>query len=199
MKTWGHPPLAIVAAVGRNGAIGRDNRLPWKLPSDLARFRELTMGKPMIMGRRTYQSIGRKLPGRESIVVTRDQDLELPDGVFRAPDADAALEIAGARAAQMKAREVTLIGGATLFETMMPLVDRLYMTFVDVAPEADVFFPSLDESEWRETSRITPSRLPNDEAACTFVDYVRARAAANRHLFAAVRSYKRSGRVPRDR
>lgn len=180
MRTGGHRPLAIVAAVGRNGAIGCRGRLPWRLPSDLARFRDLTMGKPIIMGRKTFQSIGRNLPGRESIVVSRDQALYLPGGVFRAADGDTALEIAEARAAAMKAEEIALIGGATLFETMMPRVDWLYMTFVDLAPEADVFFPALDEAAWRETSRVTPPRRPNDEAACIFVDYVRACGAGGR-------------------
>lgn len=166
-------PLAIVAAVGRNGAIGRGNALPWRMPGDLARFRDLTMGTPMIMGRRTYESIGKALPGRESIVVSRDASLPLPAGVFRAVGPDEALALAATRAAAMGAATITLIGGATLFEAMMPQVDRLHMTFVDLAPEADVFLPPIDPAVWRETARVTPPGHPKDEAGCVFVDYVR--------------------------
>ncbi len=173
MTDSGKLPLAIVAAVGRNGAIGQGGRLPWTMPGDLARFRARTMGKPMIMGRRTFESIGRALPGRESIVVTRDAANRLPAGVHRAADPDAACEIAATRAAAMGATEVSLIGGATLFDLMMDRADRLYMTFVDLAPEADTFFPAIDPAVWRETSRHVPKRHANDDAGCVFVDYAR--------------------------
>lgn len=174
MSRPGKVPLAIVAAVGRNGAIGQGGRLPWTMPGDLARFRALTMGTPMIMGRRTFESIGRALPGRESIVVSHDPSLALPDGVFRAADPDAALAFAASRAAAMGAGAMTLIGGATLFTAMMSATDRLHMTFVDRAPEADTFFPPIDPALWREISRAIPPRHPRDEADCVFVDYVRA-------------------------
>ena len=104
-------PLVIVAAVGRNGAIGRDKALPWTMPGDLARFRALTMGCPMIMGRRTWQSIGRNLPGRESIVVSRGS-LDLPEGAYCAADPESALEIAAARAEAVEAPAIALIGGS---------------------------------------------------------------------------------------
>lgn len=165
-------PLVIVAAAGRNGAIGRDNALPWTMPGDLARFKALTMGCPMIMGRRTWESIGRSLPGRESIVVSRGA-LDLPEGAHAAADLEAAVALAAARAEAMAAPSLALIGGATLFAALMPRVDRLAMTFVDLAPEADTFFPPIDRSLWRETSRTVPPRHSRDEAACTFVDYVR--------------------------
>ena len=166
-------PLAIVAAVGRNGAIGQGGSLPWHLPGDLARFKALTMGKPMIMGRRTFESIGRALPGRESIVVSRDAGLALPADVHLARTPEAALDLAAARAKHMGADEISLIGGATLFDLLIGATDRLYMTFVDLAPPADTFFPQIDAAVWRETSRRTPPRHPDDQAACVFVDYLR--------------------------
>lgn len=168
------PPLSIVAAVGRNGAIGQGNKLPWHMPTDLARFKKLTMGKPMVMGRRTYDSIGRALPGRDSIVVS-GFDLDLPAGVVRAASPEAALDMARQRATARGSAEIMLIGGAVLFDDMMPEVDRLYLTYVDLAPKADAFFPTIDKSEWREVSRVTPTRAPNDDAACVFINFVRAR------------------------
>ncbi len=166
-------PLAIVAAVGRNGGIGQGGTLPWRMPGDLARFRDLTMGKPMIMGRRTFESIGRALPGRESIVVSQNAALPLPSGVHRAASTDGAMILAEARATAMRAGEISLIGGATLFETMMDQTDRLYMTFVELDTPADTFFPAIDPAVWREVSRYVPDPHPKDEAACVFVDYVR--------------------------
>lgn len=167
-------PLVIVAAAARNGAIGRDNALPWTMPSDLARFRRLTMGCPMIMGRRTWESIGRNLPGRESIVVSRRAMESLPPGAHHAADPRAALDLAAARAEAMDAGEIALVGGAALFEALMPHADRLAMTFIDLRPEADTFFPAIDPYLWREAARSVPPRHPRDDAACIYVDYVRA-------------------------
>ena len=166
-------PLVAVAAMGRNGAIGRANALPWSMPGDLARFKALTMGTPMIMGRRTFEAIGRALPGRESIVVTRGAGLNFPAGVRRAADPDAALALARERAAAMRAQTITLIGGATLFVSMMPHVDRLAMTIVDLAPDADTFFPAIEPSIWAEVGRHVPPRHDRDEATCVFVDFAR--------------------------
>lgn len=167
------PPLAIVAAIGRNHAIGQGGVLPWTMPGDLARFRALTMGRPMIMGRKTFESIGRALPGRESIVVSRDPALVLPAGVHLVASPEAALALAAVRAQAMGADAVCLIGGATLFDLMMARADRLHMTFVDLAPAADTFFPAIDLEIWRETWRHAPERHRDDEAGCVFVDYVR--------------------------
>jgi dihydrofolate reductase len=166
-------PLTAVAAVGRNGAIGKDNRLPWSMPSDLAHFRVCTMGKPMIMGRLTFEAIGRALAGRESIVVTRSAGLSPQPGVWVADDPEQALALAQERAAAMGAPEVVLAGGATLFESMMPIVDRLRISVIDLAPAADTFFPPIDPAIWREASRVIAPRHPKDDAACVFVDYVR--------------------------
>ena len=167
-------PLSAVVAVARNGAIGRDNALPWTMPSDLARFRVLTMGKPMIMGRRTFESIGRALPGRVSIVVSRQPQAGLPAGVHAAIDPDAALGSAGERATALGASGITVIGGAALFHALMPRIDRIYMTIVDLRPAADTFLESLDPYVWCETARQRPPRHPRDEADCVFLEYQRA-------------------------
>ena len=190
-------PLVIVAAAGRNGAIGRDGALPWTMPGDLARFRALTAGCPMIMGRRTWESIGRNLPGRESIVVSR-RALDLPEGAHAAPDPDAALVLAAGRAAAMAAPAVALIGGAALFAALMPRADRLAMTFVDLRPEADTFLPPIDPYLWRESARIVPARHPRDEAACVFVDYARADSGSSVHAGASNgrRNSPRGGALP---
>ena len=158
--------------MGRNRAIGRGNALPWSMPSDLARFKALTMGTPMIMGRRTFESIGRPLPGRESIVVSRGLR-SLPAGVFRVGDPEAAFALARQRAIATGAGAISVIGGAALFAAMMPRADCLAMTLVDLAPEADTFFPPIDFAVWHETSRYTPDRRGGDEAACVFIDYER--------------------------
>jgi dihydrofolate reductase len=166
-------PIAIVAAIGRNGAIGREGRLPWTMPGDLARFRDLTLGKPMIMGRRTFDSIGRALPGRETIVVSRNPSLRLPDGAHLATTPEAALALADVRARAMGAAEISLIGGSHLFNHLLGEVDRLYMTIVDLTPDADTFLPPIDPTTWQEVRRWVPSRHPGDEAPCVFVDYLR--------------------------
>jgi dihydrofolate reductase len=166
-------PLIAVVAVGRNGAIGQGNRLPWSVPSDLAHFKACTMGKPMIMGRLTFEAIGRALPGRESIVVTRSHDFMPAPDVWQAKNPDEALALAQQRASAMGADAVILAGGATLFDHMMPIIDRLRVTFIDLAPEADTFFPSIDPAIWREETRVLAPRQPKDEAACVFVDYAR--------------------------
>lgn len=169
-----HLPLIAVVAMGRNGAIGRDNALPWRMPSDLARFRALTMGKPMIMGRRTFESIGRALPGRESIVVSRREQDTLAPGVFGAATPELALRLARERAAAMNAQEVALVGGASLFQALAPQTDRLYLTVIDLAPEADTFHPVPDPFVWREVARSRPERRADDEADCLFLEYARA-------------------------
>jgi dihydrofolate reductase len=128
----------------------------------------------MIMGRRTFESIGRPLPGRESIVVSRSPSPVLPTGVLHALDPDEAARLAAERADVMSASEIALIGGAELFAALLPRVGRLYMTYVDLAPQGDAFFPEFDISAWREVARSVPEPAPGDEARCVFIDYVRA-------------------------
>lgn len=139
-------PIALVVAMARDGAIGRDNALPWRLPEDLARFKRLTLGHGVVMGRRTWESIGRNLPGRTTIVVTRDRHWSRP-GTVIAGDLDAALAEASAR---HPGQAIMVIGGAQIFALALPLATRIHLTEIDLAvPDADTFFPRLDREPWQ--------------------------------------------------
>ncbi len=166
------PPLTLIAAIAENGVIGKDNSLPWHLTSDLKRFRMLTMGKPMIMGRKNFQSIGRPLPGRETIVVTRDPGFTA-EGVHVVYSIEAALARATERAKAMQAQEIILAGGAELYAAMIDQVDRMKITFVDLAPDGDTFFPAINWSQWEEENRERPPKADKDDATFSFVDYRR--------------------------
>lgn len=164
-------PLAIVAAIGKNGVIGANDRLPWRLPSDLKRFRALTLGKPLLMGRKTFQSIGRALPGRETIVVTRDGGFAAEtSGVHVVHDLDAALAQGQARAQAMGANEIILAGGGHLYAALLEKADRLYLTLVDLSPAGDVRFPPIDATQWFEHARSQPEPGKDDEARFTFLE-----------------------------
>jgi dihydrofolate reductase len=139
------PILTLVVAMSENRVIGRDNALPWHLPADLAHFKAVTMGKPIVMGRLTWESIGRPLPGRHNLVVSRT--LAAADGATVVPSLDAALAAAG------DAPEVCVIGGARLFEDALRKARRIHLTEVHAEVDGDVHFPPLDSSEWREVSR----------------------------------------------
>ena len=136
------PPLALIAALARNRVIGRDNRLPWHLPADLRFFKQTTMGKPLLMGRRTWESIGRPLPGRRMIVLSRDPDHQA-SGCTVARSLDEALDVAGA------VPEIMVIGGATLYQQTLLRADRLYLTLVDADVPGDAWFPEWNERDWR--------------------------------------------------
>jgi len=165
--------LSAIVALGRNGAIGTRNGLPWRLPGDLRHFRALTMGKPVLLGRKTYESIGRPLPGRHLVVVSRDPAFAVPREVVLAADPDQAIARAEAVAAARGAEEIMLAGGAMMYRTLIEKVERLYVTEVDLAPEADAFFPPIDPALWRETSRLPQERGSADQAAFAFVTYER--------------------------
>jgi dihydrofolate reductase len=161
------PALALIAAVAENGVIGRDNELPWRLSTDLKRFRAVTWGKPVIMGRRTYEGIGRPLPGRTTIVMTRDKAWRA-EGVVVVHDLDAALDAAEAAAVSMRAKEIMVAGGAEVYAQTLDLADRLYLTTVHASPEGASRFPPLDEAEWRViiTDRLRASE--RDQYATTY-------------------------------
>jgi dihydrofolate reductase len=142
-------PVTVVAAVARNGVIGRDGDLPWHLPEDLRRFKQLTMGHVLVMGRKTFESIGRPLPGRTTIVVTRQAGWPAPQDVLVAGDLEAALQQAAALD-----DDVFVVGGAEVYRQALGEADVLELTEVDAEPEGDVHFPQVDWSQWRETSRI---------------------------------------------
>lgn len=140
--------LTLVVAKARNGTIGRDNTLPWRLPEDLAHFKRTTMGAPVIMGRKTWDSIGRGLPGRRNIVVSRNPDL-------RIEGAEVATSLEDAQRLCVGADQIFLIGGAQLYAEAMPSADRLVVTEIDADVEGDAFFPPIDRAQWLETARET--------------------------------------------
>lgn len=146
------PALVLVAARARNGVIGVQGRLPWRLRSDLQRFKAVTIGKPCIMGRATWATLPlRPLPGRLNIVLTRNPDFEAK-GALVCPDLDDALSIAREQAAEDGVDEVCVVGGAEIYALTLPRARRLYLTEVDAAPEGDTLFPAFDEREWAETA-----------------------------------------------
>ncbi|MFM2041679.1 MAG: dihydrofolate reductase [Pseudomonadota bacterium] len=149
--TGGPIRLSLIAAVARNGVIGVDNRLPWKLPGDLKFFKRTTMGKPMVLGRKTWESFGgRPLPGRPHIVLTRDPAYTA-EGATVLHDLDRALAEARRLAAAAGGDEAMVIGGEALFRDTLPLADRVYLTEVDADPAGDAFFPDIDHGRFRET------------------------------------------------
>ena len=164
--------IVIVVAVADNGVIGRDNAMPWRLSSDLKRFKMLTMGKPVLMGRRTFLSIGKPLPGRTNIVVSRNRTFTAP-GVLVAGDLAAALSAAYGDALRRGTGEIAIIGGTDIFAQCLPLADRLEITHVHARPDGDTFLPPIDQSQWRAVSRSEHPAGPKDEASFTCVSYVR--------------------------
>jgi dihydrofolate reductase len=164
--------IVLLAAVADNGVIGRDNALPWRLSSDLKRFKALSWGKPVVMGRKTYLSIGKPLPGRTNIVVSRDATF-FAAGVL-VSELDAALIAARGDALRRGVNEIVVIGGTDIFTQTMPIADRLEITHVHARPEGDTFFPAIDPGLWRETMRSEQPAGPRDEASFSYVTYTRA-------------------------
>jgi dihydrofolate reductase len=158
--------ISLIVAVADNGVIGAKGGLPWRMSSDLKTFRRLTMGKPIVMGRRTFQSIGKPLDGRDNIVVTRDPHFEA-EGVTSFASLDEALILARALARTSGADEVMIIGGAELYRAALPKADRIYWTAVAASPEGDTHFPALNPGEWREVSAEALPRGPKDEYDAT--------------------------------
>ena len=144
--------LALIVAAAANGVIGRNNQLPWHLPEDLQYFKARTLGKPIIMGRKTYESIGRPLPGRPNIVVTRNSQWQAP-GVHAVGGLKEALELAATLVAGADA-EVMVIGGAELYKLALPMADRIYLTRLGVEVEGDAFFPELSPAQWQLVSDL---------------------------------------------
>ena len=165
-------PLVIVAAVARNHVIGDGNRLPWRLPSDLKRFRALTWGKPLIIGRKTFASIGRALPGRATIVLTRDTGFTAA-GVQVAHTIAQARTLAEGLTQTMTASEIIVAGGAEIYAAMLGETARLHISQVDLVASGDAVFPFIDPLVWRETARIIPECESGDEAAYQCITYER--------------------------
>ncbi|KQW79687.1 dihydrofolate reductase [Brevundimonas sp. Root1279] len=166
------PRIALVVARARNGVIGRDGGLPWRLRSDLQRFKAVTMGKPCIMGRKTWESLPLKpLPGRMNLVLTRDEgygESGATKGALVCTTLDEAIEIAREQAEDDGLDEICVIGGTALFEAAMPRAKRLYLTEVDAQPEGDALFPGFDEGDWTETASESFPIGDKDDHAFTF-------------------------------
>jgi dihydrofolate reductase len=147
--------ISLIVAVSRNGVIGIDNQLPWHLPEDLKYFKSVTMGKPIIMGRKTYDSIGRPLPGRTNIVITRDSSWQA-EGVEVAQTLAQAMTLGRLACANAGADEAMVIGGEQIYRMTLPAADRLYLTEVQAEVEGDAFFPEFDAKEWQQVSEQLP-------------------------------------------
>jgi len=160
-------PLSIIVAVAENGVIGNANALPWRLPDDLKRFKALTLGKPVVMGRKTYDSIGRPLPGRTNIVVSRQSGLQIA-GCIVVNCVDAAMAAAGS------ADEIMLIGGAELYCRALPAVNKIYLTRVHANVPGDTFFPELDSRQWHETPVASHPVDERHAHAFSFINLQRA-------------------------
>ena len=160
--------VTFVVAVAENGVIGRNGQLPWRMPTDLKRFRKLTMGKPVVMGRKTYESLRKPLDGRDNIVVTRQTDFTAP-GIHVVAGIEEALALARKLGEARSADEIAVIGGAEIFRAALPFADRIYLTIVNARPEGDTILEPFDAAEWRETSRETLPQSANDQFPADFV------------------------------
>lgn len=163
--------IALIVAVAENGVIGRDGGLPWRLSGDLRYFKSVTMGKPIIMGRKTFESIGRPLPGRPNLVVSRNPEFS-PEGV----EVFGSLEAAVAHAETLPGDEAMVIGGAGLYEAALAIAGRIYLTEVHAAAEGDVTFPAFDRRGWAETSRERQGAGEKDDHDHSFVVLERVRS-----------------------
>ncbi|SKC75864.1 dihydrofolate reductase [Pseudoxanthomonas indica] len=165
------PLLSLIAALDRHNAIGRDNDLPWRLPDDLKRFKALTLGKPVLMGRKTAQSLGRALPGRRNLVLSRSGQLPF-EGMEAVTSLDDALAWSGSEGVE----EICVIGGGEIYAQTLPLADALYLTHVDtVVEDAHAFFPAIDAAQWDIVRREAHAADARHAFAFEFVDYLRIR------------------------
>ena len=164
--------IVLVVAVAENGVIGASGAIPWRLKSDMARFKALTTGKPVVMGRKTFVSIGRPLPGRTNIVVTRDLGFRA-DGVVVTHSFTDAKAIATGDALRRFATEIAVIGGAEIYAQWMDSADRLEFTEVHARPDGDTRFPAVDETAWEEVARVRNPAGPHDSADFSYVTFRR--------------------------
>lgn len=170
-------PIALIVAVARNGVIGRDNKMPWHLPGELKYFKATTMGKPIVMGRKTFESLGRPLPGRTNIVITRDRSFA-GDGIVVVHDVDEALQRADAIAQRDSAAEIMVIGGADIYRQTLPRATVLYITEVHAEVEGDAFFPPFERGQWARVSSEDVDAQAAKSFAYTLAVY-RRRADSN--------------------
>ncbi len=168
------PPISLIAAVAENGVIGSGGDLPWRVRADLRHFRAQTMGKPVIMGRKTFRSLGRPLDGRWLIVVTRNKDFN-GENVDVAYNLVEAMRLAEIRAREHGADEICVAGGGEIYGEVMPRADRLSITHILASPEGDAYFPAIDPKEWEEVARQPLERSEGDTADAVHVEYRRRR------------------------
>jgi len=158
--------ISAIVAMAENRVIGRDNQLPWRLPADLRHFKELTLGKPILMGRKTHESIGRVLPGRRNIIMTRNRD-------YQAPGTERVHSLAEVFKTLLPTDELMLIGGAELYRELLPQVGRLYLTQVHADVKGDSYFPELNPAEWKELSREEHAADAENEYPYSFMVWER--------------------------
>ena len=170
--------IAMIAGVAENGVIGSDQTIPWRVPSDMAFFKRTTMGKPVVMGRKQYETVGKPLPGRANIVITRQRDYQ-PEGVLVFHDIEAALAKAREIALADGVDEIMIIGGGELYAQLIDRADRLYITHIDLHPTGDVRFPAIAPEQWAvvDLPEVTPS--PKDEATYRVKVYERRQDGAH--------------------
>mgnify|MGYP001073631493 FL=1 len=166
------PEIVLIVAVAENGVIGRDNTIPWRLKTDQQRFKQMTLGKPIVMGRKTFISLRRPLPGRTNIVITRDPTFQAAGAVVT-DTLSHALEIARGDALRRFVTEIAVIGGAEIYAQAMPFADRLEVTEVHATPEGDTRFAAIDPAIWQETARERHSASADDSVAFSYVTYRR--------------------------
>ena len=169
------PQIVIMVAAAENGVIGRDNTIPWKLKADQQRLKALTMGKPIVMGRKTFESLRRPLPGRTNIVITRDATYRAP-GAIVTTSFENALVIARGDALRRAATEIAIIGGVDIYTRALPITDRLEITEVHARIEGDTLFPPIDAALWQETGRTRHAAGADDTADYSYVTYCRQQA-----------------------
>ena len=160
--------ISLIAAMANDRVIGKDNKMPWHLPADLAHFKKITLGKPIIMGRNTFESIGRALPGRKNIVVSRNQNFN-DEGVFCVSSLTKAIEIAG------NVEEIIIMGGGNIYQQMLPLADRLYLTLIDLQIAGDTNFPDYNQQEWQQISKTFRKSDEKNKHDLNFVTLERKR------------------------
>lgn len=160
-----NPIISMVAAMAKNRIIGKDNQMPWHLPADLKHFKTVTMGKPVIMGRKTFESIGRPLPGRQNIVISRNQE-------YKAEGCDTVCSIEDAINLVSGVEEVMIIGGGFLYSQLLEKTDKLYLTFIELDVEGDTCFPEFEHLNLKEVARSQHLADEKNPYNCTFVDYV---------------------------
>jgi len=154
--------IALIVAISEDGTIGNQGKIPWHIREDLQRFKRLTMGHPVIMGRKTHESIGKPLPGRTNIVLTQNPHFAAPPGVLKFPSLDAALD----HCRRQNEQSIFIIGGSKVYEAALPLADKLFVTEVHRRVDGDAKFPDYNRREWTEVAR-------EDGPECSFVEYTR--------------------------